>query len=986
MVNNKTPLVSIGMCVYNEDKYIAKSIESILQQDYKNLELIITDNCSQDSTQEIYLQYAKKDHRVRYYRYRCNIGVLRTFNFTFELTKGNYFMLAGGHDLWDKSFISRCVEILNSDDNVVLCYTFGSMIDTEDRYITSLSGVDTRNLTIEERMQLTLEQKTNLAICGLMRTEAMNKIMPIKYSEIPGGDEVMLFELSTLGSFAYIREPLFYLRKVREEKSEEETITRILKMLNPFREQCEFKTYILDTIEILLQVIDRLKINKNHKSSLTANLVHTLKKRFGGRSLKQGEALGSEIIEKYGKINVEDVDFLAVREAYLKLRHIHLALLFHPDSSILQKAYNLLIKLNISPFITKTTQDESKKTSCKNEKSSPLVSVIVPTQNRPDFLSKALDSISLQTYKQIEAIVVNDGGEDVSTIINAFQGRLTIKYFTHDRNKDRSAARNTAIKHASGQYIAYLDDDDVFYPDHIETALKVLTNTVYKVVYTDACRAYQIKAGDSYHTIKKDFPYSTDYTKGIFYKTNITPILCVVHDKECIKGVGMFDESLPVLEDWDLWIRMSEKYDFYHIKKVTCEFSWREDGTSTTSNKAGEFARVRRLIYERYSKQVQALTAQQKIVSIIMLTWNALDYTKKCVNSIQHHTSYPHEIIFVDNASSDGTVEYLRNLVKEHSNYKLIENKENRGFAAGNNQGAAVASGEYVCLLNNDVLVSAGWLESLVESLEKDEKIGMVGPITNSISGRQMVSSIPYTDDAGFHGFSQKIRKACYGRLTPRYRIAGFALLMKKSLYEDVGGLDESFGTGNYEDDDLCLKIREKSYTVMVDESVFIHHYRSQTFIENKIDYKNSITVNDSRFRQKWPGVDYEELLELRVSLVDTNAALVSQGQQALEAGNTDKAIKLFSKVVNTNPIDSAALCGLGLAFQANGEIDNAISLLEKVASLQPHDASLYNNLGVLYYKKGMYDDARTCFEKALALDPGYEEARRNVAKVLDKR
>ena len=133
----------------------------------------------------------------------------------------------------------------------------------------------------------------------------------------------------------------------------------------------------------------------------------------------------------------------------------------------------------------------------------------------------------------------------------------------------------------------------------------------------------------------------------------------------------------------------------------------------------------------------------------------------------------------MDNASTDGTVEYLRNLVKEHSNYKLIENKENRGFAAGNNQGVAAASGEYVMLLNNDVVVSAGWLELLVESLEKDEKTGMVGPITNSISGRQMVNSIPYTDDGGFHEFSQKIRKAYYGRLTPRYRIAGFAVLMK---------------------------------------------------------------------------------------------------------------------------------------------------------------------------------------------------------------
>ncbi|MBI5677227.1 MAG: glycosyltransferase, partial [Planctomycetes bacterium] len=487
-----------------------------------------------------------------------------------------------------------------------------------------------------------------------------------------------------------------------------------------------------------------------------------------------------------------------------------------------------------------------------------LVSVIIPTYNRPDSLKRALESITTQTYKNIEMIVVNDAGEDVSQIINSFRDRLTIKYLTHDINKDRSAARNTAIKHASGQYIAYLDDDDIFLPHHVETAVKVLTTTDYKVVYTDACRAYQIKMGNTYQVIKKDIPYSVDYSKGIFYKTNITPILCVVHDRTCFDEVGIFNESLLVLEDWDLWIRMAEKYDFYHIREVTCEFSWRADGTSTTSSKQDEFARVRELIYKKYYKQFQKALMQtpdgslkpvsaqnvQKPVSIIILTWNALEYTQKCVHSIQNHTNYPYEIVFVDNASTDGTVEYLRRLVKEHSNYKLIENQVNKGFAAGNNQGVSAASGEYVMLLNNDVLVSDGWLESLVESLEIDKNIGMVGPITNSISGRQQVIEIPYTDEQGFYKFAQGIRRTYKGRLTPRYRVAGFAVLMKKALYEKVGGLDESFGTGNYEDDDLCLKVQEKEYAIMVDEDVFIHHYRSQTFIDNKINYRNSLSVN----------------------------------------------------------------------------------------------------------------------------------------------
>lgn len=616
-----------------------------------------------------------------------------------------------------------------------------------------------------------------------------------------------------------------------------------------------------------------------------------------------------------------------------------------------------------------------------------LVSVVIPTHNRPHSLRCALESIAAQTYKHIEAIVVNDAGKDISGIIETFKDRLTIKYLVHDVNKDRAAARNTALKHASGQYIAYLDDDDIFYPDHIETALKILTNTNYKVVYTDAYRAHLIKCGDTYQVIGKDLPYSIDYVKGIFYATNITPILCIVHDRDCFNEVGMFDESLPVLEDWDLWIRMSDKYDFYHIKKTTCEFNWRVDGTSTTSCKQDEFARIRELIYKKYHKQfletgIQISTFFRKPVSIIILTWNAHEYTIKCISSIRRHTNYPHEIIFVDNGSTDGTVEYLRKLVKEYPHYKLIENQENKGFAAGNNQGVAAANGEYIMLLNNDVLVSDGWLEGMVESLERDEKIGMVGPITNSISGRQQIISIPYVDDEGFIKFARQIKKTFTGRLTPRYRIAGFAILMRKALYEEVGGLDESFGTGNYEDDDLCLKVREKGYAIMVDESVFIHHYRSQTFIENKINYRDSLSVNESRFRKKWPNVDYEQLLELHENLININIAIVTQGQKALESGNAREAVEIFLKVLNTNPIDETALCGIGLAYQMEEKFEKAIDAYKKATKLYPHDASIYNNLGVLYFKRNMHTDAMICFEKALSIDAHYREARQNLEKL----
>ncbi len=325
---------------------------------------------------------------------------------------------------------------------------------------------------------------------------------------------------------------------------------------------------------------------------------------------------------------------------------------------------------------------------------------------------------------------------------------------------------------------------------------------------------------------------------------------------------------------------------------------------------------------------------KDNLVSIIILTCNALEYTKMCVNSIQNHTTYPHEIIFVDNASTDGTIEYLQKLVEQNRNYKLLRNSENKGFAVGNNQGVAAAGGEYVMLLNNDVLVSDGWLESLVKSLEQDAHIGMVGPITNYISGRQAIKGVPYRDEYGFAAFAKKVRDHNWDKVTPRRRVAGFAVLMRKSVYEEVGGLDETFGVGNFEDDDLCIKVSRRGYAIMVDESTFIHHFGNQTFKANKIDYNQNLNERLAIFKRKWPGVDYEELLELKESLVNVNTSLLSRGKQALDLGNKDEAQKCFSHILRTNPVDAGALSGLCFAYLMKGDTDMAFKTFAKMMEI----------------------------------------------------
>ena len=230
----------------------------------------------------------------------------------------------------------------------------------------------------------------------------------------------------------------------------------------------------------------------------------------------------------------------------------------------------------------------------------PKVSVILPTYNRPEKLVEAIKSVLEQSYQNFEIIVINDAGADVENIISFLNQRKNITYMKHSQNRGLAAARNSGIKVARGKYIAYLDDDDIYYPDHIESLVRFLQESDYKVVYTDAYRAHQIKENSRYTVTKRDLPYSFDFDCDRILLENFIPVLCFMHEKSCLDEVGFFDEELSTQEDWDLWVRLSRKYKFAHLPKVTCEFTWREDGTTMTSSQGIDFLKTKKRIYEKY--------------------------------------------------------------------------------------------------------------------------------------------------------------------------------------------------------------------------------------------------------------------------------------------------------------------------------------------------------------------------------------------------
>jgi GT2 family glycosyltransferase/tetratricopeptide (TPR) repeat protein/2-polyprenyl-3-methyl-5-hydroxy-6-metoxy-1,4-benzoquinol methylase len=235
------------------------------------------------------------------------------------------------------------------------------------------------------------------------------------------------------------------------------------------------------------------------------------------------------------------------------------------------------------------------------------------------------------------------------------------------------------------------------------------------------------------------------------------------------------------------------------------------------------------------------------LTSIVILTHNQLACTRLCVDSIRQFTDEPYELIFVDNASSDGTPDYLAS----QTNVKVIRNKVNCGFPAAANQGMRAATGKQVLLLNNDTVVTTGWLRRLLRTLHSDTRIGLVGPCSNCVSGEQQVA-VAYEDLRGLDGFAWDWGKAHNRTVVDTDRIVGFCLLIRREVMDKVGLLDERFGLGCFDDDDYCRRTLAAGYRAVIARDAFVHHFGGRTFVGTGVDFAALMRHNEQLYQAKW--------------------------------------------------------------------------------------------------------------------------------------
>lgn len=224
MSNLHKPLVSIGMPVYNEERYIRQSIEALLAQDYENIEILISDNGSTDNTGQICSDISSSSSNIIFNRFDKNVGITKNFNYVLENSTGEFFMWASGHDLWSPNYITECINLMTSYPKSVISFGSSQWVDQYNQIITArqFGWADTRGLDVFSRYVYAFWGNMH-PILGIIKRD---KLLEKPAINTAGTDMIMLCRLSLEGDFIHATQAKWSRREFREERTYKEKLKR----------------------------------------------------------------------------------------------------------------------------------------------------------------------------------------------------------------------------------------------------------------------------------------------------------------------------------------------------------------------------------------------------------------------------------------------------------------------------------------------------------------------------------------------------------------------------------------------------------------------------------------------------------------------------------------------------------------------------------------------------------------------------------------
>ena len=279
-------------------------------------------------------------------------------------------------------------------------------------------------------------------------------------------------------------------------------------------------------------------------------------------------------------------------------------------------------------------------------KSGPLVSVLVPTFNRPRYLSEALASVVNQDYSNLEIFVVNDGGEDVSDVVGSFSDPRII-FINRRENRGLPFTLNEALVRARGKYVCYLGDDDLYYPHHVSTLVNTLENqTDCGVAYSDFYRAYcKVMPDGSRLVLSKVIEVSRDFDRFLMLYFNHVLHVSLMHRRDLIEKTGLYNEDLNVLIDWDMTRRLAFFSDFHHIYEITGEYyhTAGESDRISVRQRKDKNGYLRNVLTIRTTRPPKPWS-KIKDLSVVFAADRLDEESAQTIRSIWWYTFYPYKL------------------------------------------------------------------------------------------------------------------------------------------------------------------------------------------------------------------------------------------------------------------------------------------------------------------------------------------------------
>ncbi len=522
----------------------------------------------------------------------------------------------------------------------------------------------------------------------------------------------------------------------------------------------------------------------------------------------------------------------------------------------------------------KWIKDNEKILTYKKFKYNPLLSIIIPVYNvEENLLRECLDSCLAQTYAHFEVCIADDHSTNgnVKDVLEEYKEKdKRFKVVYRNKNGMISEASNSAIKVAQGEFVLFLDADDVLAKDALYYLVEVLNkNKKMDIIYSDEDKL-DINGKRCEPHFKPD--WSPDTIMSINYVCHLMMLR-----KSLVDEVEGFRREFDGAQDYDLLLRVVEKTNaIFHVPKIL--YHWRQSPNSTSiclDNKSyikdaaidvlNEALKRRNLKGEvihcpNFSGYLVNYEHNNPLVSIILLTKNHGEMLNSCLEGLYNDTAYKNfEVILIDNGSTEKrTLEVIKSYQQKYKNFKVkvIDGEFNYSYL--NNEGAKLSKGEYLLTLNDDTkVIHRDWLDKMVGYASLNH-VGAVG-IKLLYKNRKVQHAGVVLGYGGIAGHvyvtANEKESGDFGRLAIPYNysaVTAACLLVSKKKFMEVGGFDEQLKVA-CNDVDLCLKLMQKGYSNVLLPQVTMFHYEAVTrgYEKNSTEYKRLLKEQEY-MRNKW--------------------------------------------------------------------------------------------------------------------------------------